>query len=81
MKTYTAVGVAKKDGKHKIRWSNDNNYCVTYLTLRGETDVVIAGLSRGLSKRDGVLFIQDKPEFQRDDQQTVIREYLEKYPA
>jgi hypothetical protein len=81
MKTYTAVGVAKKDGKYKIRWSNDNNYCVTYLSLRGETGIVIAGLSRGLNKRDGVLFIQDKPEFQEPDYQSAITEYLEKYTS
>lgn len=81
MKTYTAVGIAKKDGHHKIRWSNDNNYCVTYLALRGETDVTMAGLSEGLTKRDGVLFIQDKPEFQSIEHQSVIKEYLEKYAA
>ena len=81
MKTFTAVGIVNKDGQYKMRWSNDPGYCCNQFSIKGETEIVMAGLSQGLSKRDGVLFLHDKPEFQSEAHQTVINNYLTKYPA
>lgn len=77
---FIAVGMARdSSGKLKLRWSNDPGKCHMIYKARGETDIIMAELSEGLSKKDGVLFLKHRAhQFNNPEAMKVIDDYLEK---
>lgn len=77
-KTFTMCGLSTYEGRRKVRFGNDPKYRIGHMNSIGHMDIKMAYYETPMPKLDAVKFISTIPEFQDEESQRIINEFLSK---
>lgn len=74
-KQFTVAGISSLNGVAKVRFANDAMR-VKALAKSGHTDILLIELPHAMHKVDAARFIAQIPEFENEQAQAIIDNYL-----
>jgi hypothetical protein len=74
-KTFTVAGVSTLNGECKVRFANDVSR-IKVLDKNGHLDIILVALAAPMTKVEAAKVIANGPEFQGDDAQAAIADFL-----
>lgn len=75
-KMYTVAGTSSNNGKTKVRFANDYVSRFKILVKNQHEDIKIIELPSAMNKADVCKFLSTHAEFQSEDQQSAINEFV-----